>query len=90
MRRLRRELVSKARGGVLEIGAGTGLNIKHYTSVERLVLTEPDPAMVRQLERRLRRSATPGEVVSAAAGQLPFSDGSFDTVVATLVLCTVA
>lgn len=90
MRRLRRELVSKARGGVLEIGAGTGLNIKHYTSVERLVLTEPDPAMVRQLERRLRRSATPGEVVSAAAEQLPFSDGSFDTVVATLVLCTVS
>jgi SAM-dependent methyltransferase len=90
MRQLRREVVGQARGRVLELGAGTGLNVRHYTSVEQVVLTEPDPGMVKRLERRLRRSATPGEVVRAPAEQLPFDDASFDTVVTTMVLCTVS
>ncbi len=90
MRGLRREVVGRARGRVLELGAGTGLNMSHYGSVERVTLTEPDPGMVKRLERRLRDSALAGEVVSAPAEQLPFGDGSFDTVVATMVLCTVS
>jgi SAM-dependent methyltransferase len=90
LRQLRREVVGRARGRVLELGAGTGLNLRHYGGVERLVLTEPEPGMARHLEQRLRHSATAGEVVTAPAEQLPFADGSFDTVVATMVLCTVS
>lgn len=90
MRRLRGEVVGQARGRVLELGAGTGLNMKHYKSVEQVVLTEPDPGMVKRLERRLRDSSTLGTVVTAPAEQLPFEDGSFDTVVATMVFCTVS
>jgi ubiquinone/menaquinone biosynthesis C-methylase UbiE len=90
LRALRREVVGRARGRVLELGAGTGLNVKHYLGVEQLVLSEPEPGMARQLEQRLKRSATAGEVVTAPAEQLPFSDGSFDTVVATMVFCTVS
>jgi SAM-dependent methyltransferase len=88
MRRLRGEVVGQARGRVLELGAGTGLNMKHYKSVEQVVLTEPDPGMVKRLERRLRDSSTSRTVVTAPAEQLPFEDGSFDTVVATMVFCT--
>ena len=87
---LRRGLVGQAEGRVLEIGAGTGLNLMHYsTGVSELVLAEPEPPMVARLERRLRADGRPGRIVKAGAERLPFGDGSFDTVVSTLVLCTV-
>jgi SAM-dependent methyltransferase len=83
----RRRLLATAQGRVLEIGAGTGLNLPYYTDgVAELVLTEPEAPMARRLWRR----AAPGtEIVSARAEDLPFADGAFDTVVSTLVLCTV-
>jgi ubiquinone/menaquinone biosynthesis C-methylase UbiE len=85
MARRRRELLAAASGRVLEIGAGTGLNLPHYPdAVEELVLSEPDEAMARVLERR-----SGGRVVRAPAERLPFPDESFETVVSTLVLCTV-
>ncbi|HET8755645.1 MAG TPA: class I SAM-dependent methyltransferase [Solirubrobacteraceae bacterium] len=82
----RRRLLATARGRVLEIGAGTGLNLPFYTdAVDELVLTEPEAPMARRLQKR----ADGAEIVPAAAEQLPFADASFDTVVSTLVLCTV-
>ena len=83
----RGELLASARGRVLELGAGTGLNLRHYPDGVDLVVSEPDPGMRRRLERRAAGRAT---VVAAGAEALPFPDGSFDTVVSTLVLCTVA
>ena len=86
LREHRRALLAQARGRVLEIGAGTGLNLDHYgPEVTDLVLTEPEEPMA----KRLRERATRGEVVDAGAESLPFPDASFDTVVSTLVLCTV-
>jgi ubiquinone/menaquinone biosynthesis C-methylase UbiE len=90
MRRRRRALLAGARGRILELGAGTGLNLVHYPAgVGKLVLVEPEPAMHRRLSARLRRSPREGIVVAAGAEALPFADRSFDTVVCTLVLCTV-
>lgn len=86
----RRRLLAPVRGHVLELGAGTGLNLRHYPAgVERLVLAEPEPNMARRLERRVQRLGRDAEVVRAPAEALPFDDGTFDTVVSTLVLCTV-
>lgn len=90
LRRLRRQVVGQARGRVLELGAGTGLNIRHYSGVDQLVLTEPEPGMANRLEQRVKASPVMGEVVTAPAEQLPFDDGSFDAVVATMVFCTVS
>lgn len=88
--RRREELISQARGRVLEIGAGTGLNLPYYgAGAIDLVLADPEPPMVERLERRLRASRRLGRVVKAGAEALPFDAGSFDTVVSTLVLCTV-
>src|SRR4051812_45892768 len=57
LRRRRRRLLAGARGRVVELGAGTGLNLRHYTDgVDELIVVEPDPAMRRRLARRLRRS----------------------------------
>ncbi len=91
MRRSRRALLAQARGRVLEIGAGTGLNLAHYLDeIDELVLVEPEAAMRERLTRRIRRAGSQAAVVEAPAEALPFADGSFDTVVCTLVLCTVS
>ena len=78
-------------GRTLEIGAGTGLNLSRYgAAVEALVLTEPFEPMARAAARQGRRAAGPAaEVIETPAELLPFDDDSFDTVVATLVLCTI-
>ena len=90
MRERRAALLGRAQGRVLEIGAGTGLNVPFYPAgLDALVLTEPDPGMARRLERRVARERPEAQVVRAGAEELPFADGSFDAVVSTMVLCTV-
>lgn len=84
----RAELLRGAHGQVVEIGAGTGLNAGHYPVAAEVVLTEPVPAMYRRLEKRVRGHAGL-RPVQAAADELPMADASVDTVVSTLVLCTV-
>ena len=91
LREQRHDLLAQASGRVLEIGAGTGLNLAHYPkAIEEVTFTEPEEPMARQLTRKLASAGRPSQVVSASAEQLPFEDDSFDTVVGTLVLCTVA
>jgi SAM-dependent methyltransferase len=92
LRELRGGLLAQAQGRVLELGAGTGLNLEHYPrEIESLTMVEPDPHMTRQLREKLERSGRSAEisVVEAAGEDLPFAGASFDTVAVTLVLCTV-
>lgn len=85
----RTRLLSGARGMVLEIGGGTGANLPHYRAAERVTASEPDPFMRKKLRPKLARARVPVELSEAGAQALPFPDESFDTVVSTLVLCTV-
>jgi SAM-dependent methyltransferase len=85
----RANVVGHAEGRVVELGAGTGLNLAHYPADLELVLTEPYEPMARRLERRLSSSGRIAEVVRAPAEALPLPDDYADTVVSTLVLCTV-
>ncbi|HLM06086.1 MAG TPA: class I SAM-dependent methyltransferase [Blastococcus sp.] len=86
----RRALLATAAGRVLEIGAGTGANLIAYPpDLDALVVTEPDPGMVRRLKRNVARHRPEAEVLCVGAESLPFPDGAFDVVVSTLVLCTV-
>jgi ubiquinone/menaquinone biosynthesis C-methylase UbiE len=85
----RRALLAGATGRVLEIGAGTGLNLRHYPqAVEDLVLVEPSAVMARHLVRRLELTKARASLVRANAEDLPFPDDSFDCVVASFVFCT--
>ncbi len=90
LRAHRETLLAEAHGRVLEIGAGTGGNLGFYgPAVESLTLTEPEPPMLRRLERKVREKSPASTVLRAPAADLPFEDGSFDVVVSTLVLCGV-
>ncbi len=87
---LRQKLLADASGRVLEVGSGTGANLPYYgPGVESLTVTEPEPAMLRRLEQRVREQAPKAKVVRAPAEQLPFEDDTFDVAVSTLVLCGV-
>ena len=78
VRDMRHGLLAEAGGSVLEIGAGTGANLAHYDdNIESLVLTEPEPAMLRRLQRKAREQAPQAEVVQAPAEDLPFEDDEF-------------
>jgi len=86
----RARLLAGARGRVLEIGAGTGANLPFYgDGVEAITVAEPEAPMARRLARRIREQPRTVDLVGATAEHLPFEDASFDTVVSTLVLCTV-
>lgn len=91
----RDELLAPLEGSVLEIGAGTGVNLGHYPRhllradgmTERLVLTDPDRHMLERLRGRPDTGNT--QVERASSDALPYPDESFDAVVSTLVLCSV-
>jgi ubiquinone/menaquinone biosynthesis C-methylase UbiE len=85
----RAALLAEAKGTALEIGAGTGKNLDAYPSVDRLLLSEPAPTMRGLLSRRVARHHSDAEVLAAGAQALPIPTASVDTVVSTLVLCTV-
>ncbi len=86
----RAELLSNAQGRVLEIGAGTGVNLHHYPPQTDLILSEPDRFMRGKLQRRLQQThAASPQLVNWPATNLALPDNSLDTIVSTLVLCSV-
>jgi ubiquinone/menaquinone biosynthesis C-methylase UbiE len=87
----RRNLLADASGEVLEIGAGTGANLGLYPdTVQSLVLAEPNPAMRGLLNERVVRFGDMRVCLnSSVTEELDFPDASFDSVVSTLVLCSV-
>ncbi len=90
LRDWRAQLLAGLDGDVLELGAGTGVNLEHLPrQLGRLVLTEPDRHMRAKLAARVQRLGREAEVSGASAVALPFDDASFDAVISTLVLCSV-
>ncbi len=86
----RERVVGAARGRVLEIGAGSGLNLPFYTGpVRALVALDPSPRLLAMARRAAAAAPVPLELVEAAAETLPFDDRSLDTVVSTWTLCSI-
>jgi ubiquinone/menaquinone biosynthesis C-methylase UbiE len=83
-------LLADLRGRVLEVGAGTGSNFRHYPAgVTEVVAVEPEPRLRLRAEEAARTAPVPVTVVDGVADRLPADDGTVDAVVATLVLCSV-
>lgn len=89
LRRFRSLVAGEATGRVLEIGVGTGANLPYYRRAEQIVAIEPDPFMLRRARKRAKGLGLDVSFHQAAAEALPFADSSFDTVVVTLVFCSV-
>ncbi|MCJ7540879.1 MAG: class I SAM-dependent methyltransferase [Desulfobacterales bacterium] len=87
----RHELLKQVSGEVLEIGAGTGANIKYYSDrVIKLVLTDPDEHMRKRLVEQVNYHALENiHVTRGTAERIEADDESFDYVVASLVCCSV-
>jgi ubiquinone/menaquinone biosynthesis C-methylase UbiE len=88
-KRIRKKLISKASGNVLELGPGTGINFPLYEAAEKVTAIEPSQHMIERSLSKLKKSVVPIEMVQASAEELPFAANTFDTVVATLVFCTI-
>ena len=91
IREQREKVVPLASGKVLEIGIGTGLNLRHYdkTKLETLVGLDPALDMHRLARKRMRKAGLAVELVGLSAEQIPYADHSFDTVVLTYTLCSI-
>ena len=84
---VRKSLMPNIEGDLLEIGSGTGANIDYLPPKGRKVFLEYNPWMVREsLKKSLKEL---GDPVIGSGSELPFRKGSFDTVLITLVLCSV-
>lgn len=85
------QLLEGLSGRVLELGAGNGLNFRHYPSaIEEVVAVEPERHLRGLAVEGASESAVPVTVVDALAEQLPYTDASFDAAVASLTLCSIA
>jgi len=83
---MRKHLIYEAGGKVLEIGAGTGVNFEYYNMDGISDITVVD----KQISNAVRKKASDKmQLVEADASKLPFEDNTFDTVVETLLLCSI-
>ncbi len=91
LRALRAEMASRAFGVVAEVGAGTGANLKAYLPgrVRGVIAVEPDPYMRRYLRAAARSASVPVTVLGGRAEALPLRDASVDTLLFSLVVCSV-
>lgn len=88
MARLRRDLLRRARGEVLEVAVGTGSNLRHYPPGCSITAVDLSPEMLEVARRKAERLGLLISLVEANAEALPFENESFDTVASSLSLCT--
>lgn len=87
---LRAQVVGKARGNVLEIGIGSGLNLRHYRKgVQRITGIDPSPGFLRICAERIQETGLTVHLVQGRAEELPFPDHEFNTIVTTWTLCSI-
>lgn len=88
--RYRSQVVPKARGAVLEIGVGSGLNLPFYgASVERLYGLDPSEELLVMARKKARAIAFPIDFLAHSGEEIPLDDASIDTVVTTWTLCSI-
>jgi ubiquinone/menaquinone biosynthesis C-methylase UbiE len=86
--RLRRVLLRRASGKVLEVAVGTGKNLIHYPRDCRIIALDLSREMLNVARNRAAKLSTPVSFLVADAEALPFPDSSFDTVISSLSTCT--
>lgn len=85
----RKNIIAKAKNNTLEIGSGTGINFPLYKKATTVHAIELDPSMLKRSITRKNKASIPITLHEANAENLPFPNDTFDTVVSTLVFCTI-
>lgn len=86
----RERIIGSAEGTVLEIGAGSGLNLPLYgAGVKEILALEPDPKLMTMTRHNAKQARRPVTFLDASAEAIPLEDRSVDTVVTTWTLCTI-
>lgn len=87
----RRQQLASVAGEILEVGVGTGLNLPHYPShVRKITTADPNPGMNKRLQRRIDETGIEVDKQIISSESLPFDEGSFDSVVSTITLCSIS
>lgn len=87
----RRQVLAAVEGEVLEIGFGTGLNLAHYpASIRKITTVDPNPGMRTIAKKRIQASAIEVDYQVLNSESLPMPDHTFDSVVSTWTLCSIA
>lgn len=87
----RRQVLAAVEGEVLEIGFGTGLNLAHYpASIRKITTVDPNPGMRTIARKRIQASAIEVDYQVLNSESLPMPDHTFDSVVSTWTLCSIA
>ncbi|MFG6120875.1 class I SAM-dependent methyltransferase [Thalassobacillus sp. B23F22_16] len=85
----RKELLEHASGKVLEVGVGTGANLKYYPDHVEVTGIDFSPMMLKKAREKADNLPPSFELVEMDAQQMDFADNTFDTVVSTCVFCSV-
>jgi ubiquinone/menaquinone biosynthesis C-methylase UbiE len=85
----RRRAVSAARGRILEIGVGSGLNLPLYESGVHVVGLDPSAKLLSMARAATADRAQSFELIEGSAESLPLPDHEFDTVVTTWTMCSI-
>ena len=86
----RREILANVTGDVLEIGFGTGLNLSYYPDIDKLVAIDANPGMHSLAQKRMQTSSITIDHRVLNGEKLPMADNTFDSVVSTWTLCSIA
>lgn len=86
--KLRRRLLQRASGKVLEVAVGTGKNLEHYPAVRSIIAVDLSRQMLGAARRRSGGRSQAALFLRMDGETLAFKDGSFDTVVSSLSTCT--
>ena len=86
----RMKIIPMARGRVLEIGIGSGLNFKYYNDITEVFAVEPDGVLLEKAKVRAQQNNISLNIQQISAEKLPFEDNFFDTVISTYTMCSIA
>lgn len=88
---LRKVLLAKVNGDILEIGFGTGLNIQHYPHrVKKLTAVDIHPHIHKKAKKRIESSGISVDYRTLKGKTFPFADKTFDSLITTFTLCSIA
>jgi ubiquinone/menaquinone biosynthesis C-methylase UbiE len=91
IQKIREQIIPSARGTVLEVGVGPGVNFAYYAParIEKLYALEPNPGMLKRAENQRRLTELNVEFLDLPGERIPLSEASVDTAVSTFTLCTI-